>query len=225
MDQLELHVDRREILGKKVRFLRRQGITPVHVFGHGIESEALQCETAKLRPVLAEAGGTRLINLKVGRERIPRNVVVREIQREPRTGGLLHVDFYQVRMEEAVRVDVPIVFVGEAPALRLKENTLAHELTSLTVECLPAKIPANIEVDISSLEEADQAIRVGDIKLDEEVTVLNEPELMVARISARPVEVEEVEEVEEEVVAEEEALAAEAKAEAPEAEEAETKEN
>lgn len=215
MDEIELTVNKREIMGKKVRFLRRQGITPLHLFGSDVESAALQCETVELRSVLAEAGRTRLINLRLDKERKSRPVVVREVQREPRTGGLLHVDFYQVKMAELVRVEVPIVLVGEAPALKLKENMLAHELNTLTVECLPANMPASIELDVSSLTEAEQAIRVRDVELDKEVTVLNDPEVMLVKISSRPVEIEEVEEVVEEVVAEEEGVAAEA-AEAPE---------
>lgn len=198
MEQLELEVTEREILGKKVRFLRRQGVTPLHVFGHGIDSMALQCDTAKLQQVLAKAGKTRLINLKLDKEKSPRPAVVREVQIEPLSGESLHVDFYQVQMAEQVKVDVPIVLTGEAPALRLKENTLMHELNTLSVECLPAKIPASIELDISFLTESEQTVRVADIKLDEGITVLNDPELIVARITARPEE-----RVEEAVVAEE----------------------
>lgn len=211
MDQIELTVNKREIMGKKVRFLRRQGITPIHLFGSDVKSAALQCETVELRSVLAEAGRTRLINLRLDNERKARPVVVREVQREPRTSELLHVDFYQVKMAELVRVEVPIVLVGEAPALKLKENMLAHELNTMTVECLPANMPASIELDISSLTEVEQAIRVRDVELDKEVTVLNDPEVMLVKISSRPVVVEEVERV----VAEEEAVAAEAP-EAPE---------
>ena len=199
MDQIELKVTKREILGKKVRFLRRQGITPVHLFGHGVESVALQCDTAKLKWVLAEAGRTRLISLKLDGEKGPRTVVIREVQTEPQTGESLHVDFYQVKMAEEVKVEVPVVLVGEAPALKLKENTLAQELNTLTVECLPAKIPARVELDISSLTEPEQAVRVKDIELDKEITVLNDPERVVARISSRPME-----RIEEEVVTEEE---------------------
>ncbi len=200
MDQIELKVTNREVLGKKVRFLRRQGITPVHLFGHGIESVALQCDTAKLKRVLAEAGKTRLISLELDGERSPRTVVIREVQTEPQTGESLHVDFYQVKMAEVVKVEVPVVLVGEAPALKLKGNTLAQELNTLTVECLPAKIPARVELDISSLTESEQAVRVKDIELDKEITVLNDPERVVARISSRPVErIEEPEIAEEEV--------------------------
>ena len=198
MEQIELKTNSREILGKKVRFLRRQEITPVHLFGHGIQSMALQCNTGRLRQVLAEAGQTRLISLKLDNERRPRTVVVRDIQTEPRTGETLHVDFYQVKMAEQIRIEVPIVLVGEAPALRLKDNTLVHALNTLTVECLPAQIPASVELDIGSLTESDQVVRVRDIELDREVTVLNDPGLVVVRITARPIEkIEEAVEVEE----------------------------
>ena len=114
--------------------------------------------------------------------------MVRGVQTEPRTGETLHVDFYQVKMAEEIRVEVPIVLVGEAPVLKLKENMLAHELNTLTVECLPAKIPASVTVDLTSLTESGQAVRVKDIGLDERVSVLNDPELVVVRISTRRVE-------------------------------------
>ena len=208
MDEIELKVTKRDILGKKVRFLRRQGITPVHLFGHGIESMALQCDTAKLRQVLAEAGEAKLINVKIGKERRPRSVLVREIQIDSPRRELLHVDFYQVKMAEEIKVEVPIALVGEAPALKLRENTLVQELDNLTVECLPAKIPTTIELDVSSLTEPNQVLRVKDIELEKEVTVLNDPEVVVAMISARRVE----EVVEEKGVAEE---AVEAPEEAP----------
>jgi large subunit ribosomal protein L25 len=213
MDKIELKVANREILGKKVKHLRRQGITPVHVFGHGIESLALQCDTKELERVLSQAGQTRLVNLKLAKEKKPRTVVVREFDRDWRRGELVHVDFYQVRMEEKIRLEIPVVLIGEAPALKSKTNMLDHALGTLTVECLPAKIPGSIEVDISYLAELDQAIRVKDIPLDKDITVLNNLDLVVAKISLRPVE-----KVEEKVVGE--AVAAEAEAKAEVAEEA-----
>jgi large subunit ribosomal protein L25 len=206
MDKIELKVAKREILGKKVKHLRRQGVTPVHLFGHGVKSLALQCSTGELERVLAQAGHTGLIGLKLDKEKKPRIVMVRDFDREWRRGQLLHVDFYQVRMEEKIKLEVPVVLVGEAPALKSKDNMLEHELETLTIECLPAKIPASIEVGISSLTETGQAIRVKDIVLDKDITVINDPELVVVKISFRPVEkieevvVEKPEEVEEEVV-------------------------
>jgi len=213
MDKIELKVANREILGKKVKHLRRQGITPVHVFGHGIQSLALQCDTKELERVLSQAGQTKLINLKLAKEKKRRTVVVREFDRDWRRGELVHVDFYQVRMEEKIRLEVPVVLVGESPALESKANMLDHELDTLTVECLPARIPSRIEVDVSSLAELDQTIRVKDVSLDKDIAVLNNPDLVVVKISLRPVE-----KVEEKVA--EEVVEAEAKAEAEVAEEA-----
>jgi large subunit ribosomal protein L25 len=213
MDKIELKVANREILGKKVKHLRHQGITPVHVFGHGIESLALQCDTRELEQVLSQAGQTRLITLKLAKEKKPRTVVVREFDRDWRRGQLVHVDFYQVKMEEKIRLEVPVVLVGEAPALKSKTNMLEHELGTLTVECLPAKIPNSLEVDISSLTEPDQSIRVKDVILGEGITVLNNPDLVVAKISLRPVEKVEEKVVEEAVEAK--AEVAEEEAEAP----------
>ena len=209
MDQIELTTASRDVLGKKVRFLRRDGIIPLHLFGHNIESLALQCDEAQLKQVLARAGKTRLINLKVDKGKRSKSVVVREVQKDMRTNKLLHVDLYQIKMAEKIRVDVPVVVTGEAPALQSKENILIQEFNTLSVECLPSDIPTHIRIDVNSLTERDQAIQVMDVVLDEGVTILNAPELAVVRISLRPkVKVEEV--VTEEEAVEEIAEAAEA---------------
>jgi large subunit ribosomal protein L25 len=217
MTDLKIEASQREILGKKTRFLRREGVTPTHLFGHGLKSMPLQCDTAELQRIIARAGMTRLIDLEVEGDRQPRSVFIREIQREPLSGGLLHVDFYQVKRTEKIRADVPIVLVGEAPAMKERGRTLTHSLTSLSVESLPDKLPPQIEIDLSPLEEVEQAVFVRDITLSPEVTVFTDPDQMVVRVSEARVVEEEV--VEEEVPAEE--LAAE---EAEVAEEAEEKE-
>lgn len=191
MEQIELNVGTRELMGKKTRFLRRQGITPVHLFGHDTEPMALQCETAKLKPVLKQAGKTRLVGLKIDDHKKPRNVVVREIQRNALTGELVHVDFFQVSMEEKIKVQVPIALVGEAPALRSKGNMMVHELASVEVECLPDRIPDTIQVDIGVLLEEDQSIQVKDLALGEGVTALSNPGQVIVRIA--PLQIEKIE--------------------------------
>jgi len=215
MTDLNIKASKREVLGKKTRFMRREGVTPAHLFGHGIKSIPLQCDTAKLQRIIARAGMTRLITLEVEGYKEPRSVFIREIQREPCSGGLFHVDFYQVKKTEKIRVDVPIILVGEAPAMKEKGRTLTHSLTSLSVESLPDKLPPQIEVDLSSLEEVEQAIFVRDITLSPDVAVVTDPDQMVVRVSEARV-------VEEEVVAEEE-LAEEVGAEAEGVKEAEEK--
>ena len=199
MEELTLTADKRDVLGKKNRFLRRDGITPTHLFGHNVESQTLQCDTAELKNVISHAGTTRLVSLKIVGERQPKNVFIREIQRDTISKQLLHVDFYQVKMEEKMAVEVPIVLVGEAPALKAKGRMLAHGITNLSIECLPTNVPPQIEVDISILEEVDQAIHVKDIAVDPDITVHVDPEQLIVKIAEAVVKVEE-----EEVVAEEE---------------------
>jgi large subunit ribosomal protein L25 len=222
MEKLKLKAEKREILGKKTRFLRRQGVTPAHLFGHGLASLALQCDTPTLQKTIARAGMTRLIALDIGGDKKPHSVFIREIQKEPRSGALLHVDFYQVKMTEKIKFDVPIVLVGEAPAMKEKGRTVAHSLTTLSVECLPDDLPPRIEVDISALENVEQSILVRDIVLGPGVTVLDEPDQLVVKVSEVKEEVEAVP-VAEEVVAEEaevaEAAAEEGKEPAEKAEE------
>ena len=210
MDDLTLQAAKRDVLGKKNRFLRRQGITPAHIFGHNVESLALQCDTIQLKDIISHAGTTRLISLKIDGEKQPKSVFVREIQRDAVSKQLLHVDFYQVRKGEKIAFDVPIVLVGEAPAMKGKGRMLSHGITSLHIECLPDKVPPQIEVDISSLEEVEQAIHIKDIVFDPDITVHADPEQLVVKVAEAVVKVEEVEEV-----AVEEEAAAEAEAEAP----------
>jgi len=223
MDDLTLTAEKRDVLGKRNRFLRRRGITPTHLFGHNLESQALQCDTVELKQIIAHAGATRLISLKVAGEKQPKGVFIREIQRDVVSQQLLHVDFYQVKMGEKMEVEVPVILVGEAPAMKEKGRMLAHSITSLHIECLPDKVPPQIEVDISILEEIEQAIHVKDIVLDPDITVHTDPEQLVVKVAEAVVKVEEVEEV----VGEEEAAAeapAEGAAEQPPAESSAEKE-
>jgi len=185
---MELAVNTREILGKKVKVLRRQGITPAHLYGHNVDPVPLQCDTVQLKQVLARTGTTGLIELKLDKTKKPRSVMTREVQKDARTGELIHVDFSQVSKEEKIRVEVPIVTIGEAPALKHKENFLSHELDSVAVECLPDEIPTRFEVDISGLEEADQTIHVSDIAVSENITILTHAEQLIVKISAGFVE-------------------------------------
>jgi large subunit ribosomal protein L25 len=214
VEDIKLKASPREVLGKKTRFLRRQGITPVHLFGHGLESLVLQCDTTALQKIITQAGTTRLISLELKGDKQPRSVFVREVQREACSGRLLHIDFYQVSKTERMKSDVPIVLVGEAPALKTKGRTLLHGITFLSVECLPDDLPPQIEVDLSTLAEAEDAIHVKDIVLSESITVNDEPDQLVVKVAEARVEIEA------EAVAEEaEVVAEEAVAEAPAEEE------
>jgi large subunit ribosomal protein L25 len=206
------------VLGKKNRFLRRRGITPAHLFGHSLESLALQCDTGELRKIVSHAGTTRLVSLKVAGEKEPKSVFVREIQTDPLGKYLLHVDFYQVMKGEKMTMDVPIVLVGEAPAMKGKGRMISRGITMLSIECLPEKVPPQIEVDISGLLELEQAIKVKDIILDPDITVHVDPEQLVVKVTEIIIKVEEEKPVAVEEVAVEGEEKVEGAAEKPTAE-------
>jgi large subunit ribosomal protein L25 len=198
MATFELKATKRHIEGKKVQGLRRQGITPAHLFGPDVESLAIQCDTPALRNILVDAGHTQLVSLKLGHEHHPRTVMIREVQIDNFKGGVLHVDFYQVNLAEVIRVNVPIFLIGESAAAKMKGNSLVQELNDLTVQCLPANIPSKIEVDVTPLLTADQLIRVKDLPAITDVTIINEPSVVVARIAVEVIEVEQPKAVAEE---------------------------
>jgi large subunit ribosomal protein L25 len=192
MRRLELEVSKRNIKGKKVRFLRRGGLIPCNIYGHGMESVPVQVDVRKLGHLLARAGGTDLITIKMPDAESPSNVLIRDVQRNPMTGEPTHVDFYQVRMTEKLKAEVPLVFVGEAPALKLKNVSMLHAMNSLQIEALPDDLPHNIEVDISSLAVPEQSLHVRDIKVSDKVTILSDPDQMIVKVAEVRKVVEEV---------------------------------
>lgn len=183
MRKLELEVSKREIKGKKVRFLRRGGLIPCNIYGHGIDSMPVQVNSRLLSQVLSKAGGTDLITLKMKDSEVPGKVLIRDVQRNPMNGDPIHVDFYRVRMTEKLKAEVPLVFTGEAPAMKLKNVSLMHILTALHIEALPDDLPHNIEIDISGLAQAEDALHVKDIKISDKITVLTDPEQMIIKVS------------------------------------------
>lgn len=211
MNKVTLDAKPRTVLGKKVRFMRRKGIVPVNVFGHNVESLALEVEANALERALARAGTNALITLNVDGGGEARPVLIRSFQRKPSTSQLLHVDLYQVSMTEKIRTEVRLVLVGTAPGVSLG-GVLLKNLDSIDIECLPGDLVSAIEVDVSGLADIGQAIAVTDLKISDKITILTHPETVIAKVMAPE---------KEEVVAEA-APAAEAAAPAGEAGAAET---
>ena len=214
----ELKVAPREVLGKKVRALRREGLTPANIYGSKVDSTAVQVSTEELRHVLKTAGRNDIVYLRLDGDE-PRPTFVRDIQQNPVTDAILHVDFLQISLRDKVRADVPIHLVGLSPAVDTLDGILMHGLDHVSVEALPTEVPSFLELDVSSLVEINQALHVSDLELPEEVTLLTDPEQVVAKVAPPAVEPEpEVEEEEEGVegeAAEEEGAGEEGEAEAP----------
>jgi len=193
MEQIELKVQKRKMLGKKVKRLRREGLVPAVLYGHGIESVPLQVEERELNRVLNRAGEHRLIALKIGGSRRAQAALIRDVQWDVITGRPLHVDFYAVVMTEKLTTEVPLVFVGEAPAAEQAGAMVLQALDMVEIECLPGDLIEAIEVDLSELKEMDQAIYVKDLRVPPTVTILTDGEELVAKVGwAAPEEVEEV---------------------------------
>lgn len=190
MEKLELKVQPRNILGKNVKTLRRAGLTPVHLFGRDMEPVALQTESPNLEKLVTRAGTSHVVALAVADAK-PHAVLVREVQRHPLTGRLVHVDFYALKATEKIKLEMPIRFVGEPAAIKNKKGLLLQNVRSLEIECLPGDIPASIEVDVTALALPGDSIHVEDLKEIKGVTILRNPKDVIAKIEEIKIEVEE----------------------------------
>lgn len=191
-----LEAQPRDVVGKKVNRLRAQGLVPVVVYGPRQAPLHLQIPFRPLQIALMKAGGTHLIDLKVNNGTY--TVIAREVQRDVLRGDILHVDFFAVDEAANIRVDVPVHFTGESPAVLGRKGILITGLTMLAIETLPSKLLDRIEIDLSGLTEVGDAVHVRDVTLPPGIAILNDPDEMIARISqtsaARAAE-EEAEEV------------------------------
>jgi len=184
MDTISLDVGPRDVLRKKVKALRRSGVTPLHLYGQDMPSLALQADSATVAKIVGQVGRNIALYLKVEGSQEQSLVFVREVQHHPVTNRILHVDFYRANVTQRIKGDVPITLLGEAPAVRVHRGILMQSLHQLTVECLPLEMPGKIEIDISGLEELDQGIRVSDFIPGQGVVILTDPDELIVRVGA-----------------------------------------
>ena len=181
-EAIALVLSPREVTGKKVKRLRSAGLVPVHLYGGSGKPLSLQVEAGILLRVLVRVGGNIPLSVAVEGAKGENICFVREVQRHPVTEDILHVDFLRVEATQTLTAEVPIILDGEAPAVRGLGGTLAQPLSTVRVEALPLEMPAEFHVDISALETFEAAVRVGDIVVGENVTVLVQPEELIARV-------------------------------------------
>jgi large subunit ribosomal protein L25 len=200
MDKILLTATKRSELGKKVKKLRASGQVPAVVYGHGDKPEAISLESKTVEKVYATAGGNKIIDLKISDGK-SQNVLFYDVQHDSRSGAITHADLYRVRMDEKIRTEVPLHFVGESTAVYQDEGTLLKNLEALEIEALPADLPESIEVDISILDDFEKTIHVSDLVIPQGVTLLTDPEELVTKVDA-PRSEEELAELDAEVVEE-----------------------
>lgn len=194
---LDFTVDTRSVLGKQTKRLRRAGTVPGVVFGKGTESIPVQVDAKRFEVLYHAAGRTTIFQLTVAGAGV-KSAIIKSVQRHPLSGRAVHVDFFLPDLNVEMQVDVPLVFTGEAPAIEVTGGSLFTALAHIKVRALPADLPHEITVDVTPLIDLEAAIHVSDLPFDaERVTVLNDPDELVAKVMPpRVIEEEPVAEVE-----------------------------
>lgn len=187
MEEINLLVQARKETGRsKVKSLRTQGIIPGVVYGEGKKSQPIAVDRKTfLRILRSQKGENVIINLSIATDdkkskEIP--VLIKEMQHNPVSDEIIHIDFNQISLTKEIRVKVPILAKGEPIGVKQDGGSLSHLLWDLEVECLPTEIPVNIEVDVSNLMIGD-AIHIKDLIVPKKVKVLHDPGLVVLSVA------------------------------------------
>lgn len=193
MEKIILKAKTRKDVGRKVKLLRKQGILPANIYGKKIKSESIQIDLKEFLSVYKQVGDTKLFYIN------ERPVLVANIQKDPVSDSLLHVDFHQVDLKEKVEAKVPVELIGESPAEKQSIGTVVQYLNEIEVEALPTDLPEKFEIDISTLSEVDQMVHVKDLPYDkskievktdlEEILVKVEPPQKEEVVAPAPAEV------------------------------------
>ena len=191
-----LEAKKREITGKKVKKLRKENLIPAVLYGHETKPQNLLVNYLDFKKVYEKAGENALVELAVDGKKA--NVLVHDTQVDPISGNISHVDFFQVNMKEEVETEIPLEFIGEAPAVKELGGVLVKSLDEITVKCLPADLPEKYEIDISKLATFDDFIAVKDLKVSEKVEILADPETIIASVQ-EPRTQEEIESLDQKV--------------------------
>lgn len=179
MKHEKLKVEKRKVLGKNVKKLRRDGVLPANVYGKDIKSTAVQLPTKEFSTVYAQAGETGLVDLTLEGTIIP--VLIQNVYKNFR-GSYLHADFFKVNLKEKVKANIPLEVIGEPKAVTEKIGILMNIISEVEVEALPTELPEKIEVNVEHLTNIDDQITVADLKVSAEVTVLTDPNQVVSKI-------------------------------------------
>jgi large subunit ribosomal protein L25 len=172
----------REVLGKKVKRLRKQGLIPATVYGKGFEPVSVQLSDRAFSTLYRKVGKTALIELNIADQK-QQAVFVQAVQRHPISRAILHVDLKVIDLLKPVQIDVPVVAIGESPMVARGDALLNHVINSVTVEALPAQLPQHIEVDISGLDELDKSIHVSDLPTSASYKILADADQVVLSLS------------------------------------------
>lgn len=180
MQTIQLESKKREVASHgRLNLLRRSGELPCVVYGGSKSTEAISVNGKLMFQILKEHGTNVIVNLMVNGK--PDTALVKDVQRDPISHKIVHVDFQRISMKEKIEVSVPIHVKGEAPGVKLSGGILEHILRELRIRCLPMDIPTALDVDVSSLQ-ITQSIKVKDMQLPSGLEVLTDKEQIVVNI-------------------------------------------
>ena len=192
MEKVVLKATKRDVIGKQVKAMRRDGKLPAVIYGRRTEPISISLDAHSASLVLGRLTSSSLVTIELDGTEYP--TLVREKQRDYIKNRLLHVDFMAVSLTEKITASVRLNFVGVSAAVKDFNAVLVHNIEEVEVECIPTDLPQQIEVDISLLARPGEGLRVKDLEVSDKVRILADPETMVAVATFAKVE-EEVAEV------------------------------
>lgn len=173
---------------EKANALRQKGFLPAVVYGHNENSQSLTLDYNHFLKIFKTAGTSSLINLKIN-EAEPVNVLIEEVQHDPRSDKVIHVDFHKVKMTEKIHTEISLIFEGEAPGVKELGGTLVKNRDQIEVECLPGDLVHEIKIDLGVLKNLHDAVHIKDLDIPKTIAVLADPEEVV--VTVQPTKVEE----------------------------------
>lgn len=171
----------RTVFGKKNKNLRKQGLLPGNIYGTNFPSQAVSVNYIEFKRTYRIVGETGIVYVKTEKEEVP--TLVTSLQRDPLEGLLLHVDFRKVDLNIKIEAEVPLTFVGVAPAANAG-GVILTQTDKVTVEALPQNIPHNIEVDLSGLKEVGNEIKVSQLPKNELYVIMTDAEKVLVSVAA-----------------------------------------
>lgn len=181
MEKVTLQVTKRTVFGKALSKLRKSGILPGNVYGKDITSTAVELPVKEFQTVYDQVGSSGVVYLNLDGESRP--VLIHALAYDYVKNQPLHADFFQVNLKEKVKTMVPLQIVGEPKAVIEKVGMLMQPVSEVEVEALPTDLPEHLAVDVSSLAQVGEQLKVADIKKPANVEILTDPELVVASIA------------------------------------------
>lgn len=188
---LELKAQTREVQGKKVQKLRDKGIIPAVVYGPDKEPHMIKLERSELEKVYRDAGGNTVISLSIDEGKTQHDVLIHELDRDPITEFVKHVDFYCFKAGHKLNTEIPLNFIGEPRTIKEAGATLVTQIEDLSVRCLAKDLVASIDVDLTKIQTVDDSIKVSDLTLPAGIEVDHEADDIIA-VTIVPQEEEEI---------------------------------